>query len=83
VNTTTATETRAMQTKINAALKLARAPWGVGWSSLTDAHRHALVCSVLFSQMAALDIEDITVERRAAMMGEWIALSNLAMATEF
>ena len=71
------------QTKINAALKLARAPWGVGWSSLTDAHRHALVCSVLFSQMAALDIESISTERRAAKMAAWNDLSNLAMATQF
>ena len=72
-----------MNAKIKQALKTARTPWGIGWTSLTAEHRNALVVASLIGQFTAMDCEPLSTERRSELLTDWQALMSEAMRTEF
>jgi hypothetical protein len=68
--------------KINQAIKSARSPWGDGWNQLTPAIRRALVHSAILGQFAAVDREDLSMERRAELFGRWQQIADEVLGAE-
>jgi hypothetical protein len=73
----------AVNKVIKKAIEQAKLPWGMGWTSLTPNMRAALVQANVLGQFAAIDVEDIGVERRAEMFVEWQAIADMALQGDF
>lgn len=68
--------------KIKQAIKDAKDPWGHGWTQLTPDIRKALVASRIMGQFAAVDREDLTMERRAELFGRWQDIVDEVLGAE-
>lgn len=72
-----------VSTQIKKAIKDAKQPWGVGWSSLTADMRKSLICACLLGQFALMDTSELTVERRAELLTKWQGLADEVLQSEF